>query len=222
MDLQNARSPSRRRPGVSASAATVHAVTDPSISCMPSPGLGLTSAGGSRGDRGRRRRAPPGPPGPAHGLGQVGRVLHRDAPAPRLRRQADDPRLALLALMRNQIRMAERAGVRASIDSENRDDWELIAKRSSATRSTCSWSRPSGSTTRRSAPTFCLRSPHVRACSYRRGPLHLRLGPRLPLTTAGSCASSSCCPRASPSCAPPRRRTTAWSRTSKRSSAPSS
>ena len=41
-------------------------------------------------------------------------------------------------------------------------------------------------------------------------------------TTAGSCASSSCCPRASPSCAPPRRRTTAWSRTSKRSSAPSS
>ena len=33
----------------------------------------------------------------------------------------------LLALMRNQIRMAERAGVRAStIDSENRDDWEEI------------------------------------------------------------------------------------------------
>ena len=33
----------------------------------------------------------------------------------------------LLALMRNQILMAERAGVRArTINSENRDDWELI------------------------------------------------------------------------------------------------
>jgi ATP-dependent DNA helicase RecQ len=33
----------------------------------------------------------------------------------------------LLALMRNQIRMAERAGVRAfTINSENRDDWEEI------------------------------------------------------------------------------------------------
>jgi ATP-dependent DNA helicase RecQ len=35
----------------------------------------------------------------------------------------------LLALMRNQIRMAERAGVRAStINSENRDDWEEITQ----------------------------------------------------------------------------------------------
>jgi superfamily II DNA helicase RecQ len=33
----------------------------------------------------------------------------------------------LLALMRNQIQMAERAGVRArTINSENRDDWEAI------------------------------------------------------------------------------------------------
>ena len=33
----------------------------------------------------------------------------------------------LLALMRNQIRMAERAGVVArTINSENRDDWEEI------------------------------------------------------------------------------------------------
>ena len=35
----------------------------------------------------------------------------------------------LLALMRNQIRMAERAGVRAfTINSENRDDWEEITQ----------------------------------------------------------------------------------------------
>ena len=33
----------------------------------------------------------------------------------------------LLALMRNQIQMAERAGVRAhTINSENRDDWESV------------------------------------------------------------------------------------------------
>jgi superfamily II DNA helicase RecQ len=72
----------------------------------------------------------------------------------------------LLALMRNQIRMAERAGVRAStINSENRDDWRRSPGRSIATRWTCSSSRPSGSTTPRSAPTSWRRSPAARACS---------------------------------------------------------
>ncbi len=36
----------------------------------------------------------------------------------------------LLALMRNQLEMAERAGVRATtINSENRDDWDAIEER---------------------------------------------------------------------------------------------
>ena len=51
----------------------------------------------------------------------------------------------LLALMRNQIAAAERAGIRAvTINSANVEDWEPIHERSAPARSTCCWSARSG------------------------------------------------------------------------------
>jgi ATP-dependent DNA helicase RecQ len=49
----------------------------------------------------------------------------------------------LLALMRNQIDMAERIGVRAAtINSANREAWDAVKRTSGRTQSTCSSSRP--------------------------------------------------------------------------------
>ncbi len=102
----------------------------------------------------------------------------------------------LLALMRNQIRMAERAGVVArTINTENRDDREEITAAIEADRSTCSSSRPSGSTTRPSTPTSCWRPMVcwrvaisvrllVRASSYPSLPADARQGSSLRATSA--------------------------------------
>jgi hypothetical protein len=68
--------------------------------------------------------------------------------------------------MRNQILMAERAGVVArTINGENRDDWEEIRASISRDEVDLSWSRPSGSTTQASAQTSCHRSPRAGASS---------------------------------------------------------
>ena len=63
----------------------------------------------------------------------------------------------LLALMRNQIDAGERGGVTtATINSDNRDEWERDrGTTSTATRSTCSSSRPNGSPTPPSASRCC-------------------------------------------------------------------
>ena len=103
-----------------------------------------------RGDRDARRRPAAGPRRAAHRLGQVGGVLRRDPAAAPARRRPDLLVSPLLALMRDQVAAAARAGVRAvAINSANaarvgrrpRSSWP-------PTRSTCCWSRPSGSTTR--------------------------------------------------------------------------
>ena len=51
----------------------------------------------------------------------------------------------LLALMRNQIAAAERAGIRAvTVNSTNIEDWERIYDAIGPARSTCCWSARSG------------------------------------------------------------------------------
>jgi superfamily II DNA helicase RecQ len=85
-----------------------------------------------------------------------------------------------LALMRNQLVMAERAGVRAvTINSENRDVWECI-EADIAAGATCSSSHPSRSTTRGSVAS-CSRARRPRRHAGRgRSTLHQRLGSRVP------------------------------------------
>ena len=89
----------------------------------------------------------------------------------------------LLALMRNQIAAAERAGIRArTINSANIDEWERRYERGRApARSTCCWSVPE----RLNNPDFRDEVlPKLAAdggpAGRRRGALRLRLGPRLP------------------------------------------
>ena len=66
----------------------------------------------------------------------------------------------LLALMRDQIAAAERAGIRAvTLNSTNAEEWGVVAGPSRRTRSTCCSSAPSGSTTRASATSSCPPSP---------------------------------------------------------------
>ena len=51
----------------------------------------------------------------------------------------------LLALMRDQVAAAARAGVRAeAINSANALDWDTVRESSPPTRWTCCWSRPNG------------------------------------------------------------------------------
>ena len=89
----------------------------------------------------------------------------------------------LLALMRNQVEAAERAGIHArTINSANLERVAAGLRRGQRTaRSTCCWSAPSGSTTPGSA-TRCCRSLAASGgpARDRRGALHLRLGARLP------------------------------------------
>ena len=94
----------------------------------------------------------PRPARPAHRLGQERRLLHRHAAA--ARRRAPGPTLLvspLLALMRNQIEMAERDR-RPRRDDQQRQPRRLGARSTQRSRaddaSTCCWSRPSGSPTR--------------------------------------------------------------------------
>jgi ATP-dependent DNA helicase RecQ len=69
----------------------------------------------------------------------------------------------LLALMRNQIMMAERTGVRArTINSENRDDWEEIRTSISRDEVDLLLVSPERFNNPCSAPTSCRRSPSAR------------------------------------------------------------
>ncbi len=131
----------------------------------------------------------------------------------------------LLALMRNQIAAAERAGVvAATINSDNLDDWGAIERDVLAGRVDLLLISPERLNNvalparRASRPP----GPH-RHAGGRRGPLHQRLGPRLPprlpphrpRARRSSPTTSRCCARRP-------RRTTAWSSTSWRSSATTS
>ena len=112
-------------------------------------GPGRRSATASARHRGGRPGRPARSGRAAHRLGQERRLLDRDARPPR---RGPGPTLLispLLALMRNQIAMAERLGLRAAtINSGNTDEWEDVeARRSRPTRSMCCWSPPSASPT---------------------------------------------------------------------------
>ena len=102
-----------------------------------------------------------------------------------LRRAGPGPTMLvspLLALMRDQVAAAERAGVRAvTINSANRHEWDEVAQRLRDDRSMCCSSPPSASTTRdfRDQQLPALDRAQ-RPAGGRRGALHLRLGPRLP------------------------------------------
>ena len=88
----------------------------------------------------------------------------------------------LLALMRNQIAAAERAGIRAvTINSTNIDQWQPIHDQIARRRGRRAAGEPRapqqpGVPRRGAAPT----RRELRTAGRRRGPLHLRLGPRLP------------------------------------------
>ena len=71
----------------------------------------------------------------------------------------------LLALMRNQIAAADRAGIHAvTINSTNNDAWARPTPRSSRARSTSCWSARSASTTPSSATRSCRTWPRRPAC----------------------------------------------------------
>ena len=114
-------------------------------------------------------------------------------------RRADRDRLPLLALMRNQIAAAERAGIRAvTINSTNIEDWEPSRTRSRPARSTSCWSARSGSTTRASATRCCRDWPRPAGCwwSTRRTASPTGATTSVP-TTDGSGPCWTNCPRAS-------------------------
>jgi ATP-dependent DNA helicase RecQ len=84
----------------------------------------------------------------------------------------------LLALMRNQIAAAERAGIRASRSTRPTASVGAITRARAGAVDVLLVS-PSGSTTRLPRPVLPRLRPR-RAARRRRGALHLRLGPRLP------------------------------------------
>ena len=118
-----------------------------------------------------------------HRVGQVGGLLRRHRAA--ARRRGAGPTVIvspLLALMRNQIDAAERAGIRAlTINSANLDEWEQITAEIHAGEVDVLLVSPE----RLNNPDFRDNvlprlAAELRPARGRRGALHLRLGPRLP------------------------------------------
>ena len=129
----------------------------------------------------------------------------------------------LLALMRNQVEAAERAGIHArTINSANIEEWEALYAEVAAGAVDVLLVSPE----RLNNPAFRDQvlpelTPDGRAGRDRRGALHLRLGPRLParLPAAPHAARPSC--RRTSRCWPPPRPPTPGSPgTSPSSSAP--
>ena len=88
----------------------------------------------------------------------------------------------LLALMRNQIQAAERLRVRAAtINSSNTADWEAVEAQIEADEVDVLLISPERLANQRFRDDVLPSGrPAQRAAGDRRGPLHLRLGPRLP------------------------------------------
>ena len=131
----------------------------------------------------------------------------------------------LLALMRNQIAMAARLGLEAvTINSGNVGEWEEIEERLGPRRDR----RPpdlAGAARERGLhdPRPAVDRAHDRPARHRRGPLHLRLGPRLPARLPAHLRVSCRCSGRPCRCSRRRRpRTTGSSRTSPPSSASTS
>ena len=104
----------------------------------------------------------------------------------------------LLALMRNQVEAAARAGIRArTINSANPEEWDARPGRGrGAARSTCCWSARSGSTTPTSATRCCPSWPPPPACWWSTR----RTASPTGATTSGP-TTAGCAP-CSPSCPP--------------------
>ena len=129
----------------------------------------------------------------------------------------------LLALMRNQIAAAERLGIRAhTINSTNRDEWDEVRALLADDAVDLLLISPE----RLNNPRF--REDMLPLFAERVGLVVVdeahcisRLGPRLPARLpAAARTARAAARRASPCSARPRRRTTAWSPTSRSSSAP--
>ena len=91
--------------------------------------VGAAARGPVAGDRGAGRRPAPGALRAAHRLGQVGGLLRRHRAAARGAAEPGPTVIVspLLALMRNQVEAAARAGIRArTINSANLDEWDEI------------------------------------------------------------------------------------------------
>ena len=140
---------------------------------------------------------PAGARRPAHGLGQEPRLLDRDAGPPRRGPRPDARSSARCSsLMRNQIAMAERLGLRAAtINSGNtRRVGRGRRRRSRPTRSTSCSSRPERLANERLRDRHPAQHPGLdRPVRRRRGALHLATGAttsgRTTGGSGGSCAS---------------------------------
>ena len=87
----------------------------------------------------------------------------------------------LLALMRDQIAAAGRAGLRAAtVNSTNVDDWDEVLADVRAVAIDVLLISPERLANPSLRPPSCPTCWPVRAAGHRRGPLHLRLGLRLP------------------------------------------
>ena len=130
-----------------------------------------------------------------------------------LRRRGGGPTVLvspLLALMRDQIAAAERAGVRAvAINSTNPHEWADVQQRLADDAVDVLLVSPSASTTRRSASSSCPRSCAGSACSSSTRPIASATGATTSAPTTGGCATSSPGSRPACPCSRPRRPPTA-------------
>ena len=129
----------------------------------------------------------------------------------------------LLALMRDQVAAAQRAGLTAmTINSANADEWGADQRRAGRRRGRPAAGQPRApqqpAVPRRAAAPARRRG---RAARRRRGPLHQRLGTRLPARLPAHPRPAGLACRSAGRCWPRRPRpTSGWSTTSRSSSRP--
>ena len=173
-----------------------------------------------RGDRGARRRRPAGPGGAAHRLGKVGGVLRRLAAAAAPRRRTHADRLAAAGA---DARPGGRGGAgRRPGRGDQLGQPAGVGHRPRAARRRRG-RRAAGLAGAAQQPALPREpaagaDPPDRAAGDRRGPLHLRLGPRLPARLPADRGPDHRSCRTPCPCSPPRPPPTpGWSTTSRNS-----